>query len=142
MLKGILITVIASTAYLTTLSPAQPAATQSKDPLKESITRGQQVYAANCQSCHMEKGEGITGTFPPLAKSDYLLKDQKRAINVVLHGLNEEITVNGEKYTMAMPAQNYLSDQEVADVLNYVQNSWGNKAKAVTPAQVKAARKK
>ena len=91
----------------------------------------------------MPEGEGIAGTFPPLAKSNYLMKDQKRAIRTVLHGLNSEITVNGELYNMDMPAMAYLSDQEVADVLNYVQNNWGNKAKAaVTPAQVKAERKK
>ncbi|MCC9168574.1 cytochrome c [Pontibacter sp. XAAS-A31] len=88
----------------------------------------------------MEKGEGLAGTFPPLAKSDYLLKDQKRAIGVVLHGAEGEIVVNGETYNMMMPAQSHLSDQEIADVLNYIQNNWGNKAKAVTPAQVKAVR--
>lgn len=90
----------------------------------------------------MATGEGVPATFPPLAKSDYLLKDQKRAVRTVLHGLSDEITVNGEKYNMAMPGQSHLSDQEVADVLNYIQNNWGNKAKAVTPAQVKAERAK
>ncbi len=90
----------------------------------------------------MAKGEGIPSTFPPLAKSDYLMKDQKRAIRTVLHGLSGEITVNGDTYNMAMPGYDSLSDQEVADVLNYIQNSWGNKAKPVTPAQVKAERKK
>ena len=107
------------------------------------MVRGEKVYSANCQSCHMPAGEGIPGTFPPLAKSDYLMKDQKRAIRSVLHGVSGEITVNGESYNMDMPAMDYLSDQDVADVLNYVQNNWGNKAKtAVTPAMVKAERKK
>ncbi len=106
------------------------------------MLRGEKVYAANCQSCHMPEGEGIPGTFPPLAKSDYLLKDQKRAVGTILHGVSGEITVNGAQYNMDMPAMDYLTDQEVADVLNYIQNSWGNKAKAVTPAQVKAERKK
>ncbi len=90
----------------------------------------------------MAQGEGIPGAFPPLAKSDYLLKDQKRAISSVVYGVSGEITVNGATYMMDMPAQSHLSDQEVADVLNYIQNNWGNKAKPVTPAQVKAERKK
>ena len=142
MFKSLLIAVLLTTGYWSVSSTSQPAAAKTADTLKESIIRGEKIYAANCQSCHMPAGEGITGTFPPLAKSDYLMKDQKRAIRSVLHGVSGEITVNGVKYNMDMPAQDYLSDAEVADVLNYVQNSWGNKAKAVTPAQVKAERKK
>ncbi|WP_255710098.1 c-type cytochrome [Pontibacter harenae] len=132
MFKGIVLALFLTSSYAFT--------TLQTDPLKESVKRGAQVYSANCQSCHMEKGEGLAGTFPPLAKSDYLLKDQKRAIGVVLHGAEGEIVVNGETYNMMMPAQSHLSDQEIADVLNYIQNNWGNKAKAVTPAQVKAVR--
>ncbi|MFT2007909.1 c-type cytochrome [Pontibacter sp. 13R65] len=132
MFKSCLAAFILTTGYVVTAP--------QKDTLSESMKRGEQVYTANCQSCHMAAGEGIAGTFPPLAKSDYLLKDQKRAINVVVHGLNGEITVNGEAYNMDMPGFTYLSDQEVADVLNFVQNSWGNKAKAVTPGQVKAVK--
>lgn len=142
MIKGLLIAILFTTGYWSTLSSSQTAPAKPADALKESMIRGEKVYVANCQSCHMPQGEGIAGTFPPLAKSDYLMKDQKRAIRSILHGVNGEITVNGEKYSMAMPAQDYLSDQEVADVLNYIQNNWGNKAKVVTPAQVKAERKK
>ncbi|WP_192821551.1 cytochrome c [Rufibacter sp. LB8] len=109
--------------------------------LAASRQRGERVYQANCQSCHLPKGEGVPGTFPPLAPSDFLLKDQTRAINVVVHGLRGPIKVNGKKYDLEMPAQAFLTDQEIADVMNYVQNSWGNKAPLVTPGQVKAARK-
>lgn len=116
--------------------------TAQTDGLTASAKRGETVYTANCQSCHQANGEGIPGVFPPLAKSDFLLRDQKRAIGVVLHGLSGEIKVNNQAYNMVMPAQGGLSDQEVADVLNYVQNNWGNKAKPVTPAQVSEARKK
>lgn len=111
-------------------------------PREASIKRGKEVYENNCQSCHQETGEGIEGTFPPLAKSDYLMKDPKKAITIILKGLNEEIKVNGKTYSMMMPEQSYLSDEEIADVTNYITNSWGNKTKTVfTPAQVKAARK-
>ncbi|MDX5421049.1 MAG: cytochrome c [Hymenobacteraceae bacterium] len=142
MLKTILIATILTSGFGYTLTPKTPAPAKPADALKESIQRGEKIYAANCQSCHMPEGEGMPGVFPPLAKSDYLMKDQKRAIRSVLHGVTGAITVNGQQYNMDMPAQNYLSDQEVADVLNYIQNNWGNKAKAVTPAQVKAERKK
>ncbi|MDX5437770.1 MAG: cytochrome c [Pontibacter sp.] len=142
MIKSLIVAALVSAGFWSSLAPTQPAPAKPADSLKESIGRGEKVYTANCQSCHMAGGEGITATFPPLAKSDYLLKDQKRAIRTVLHGLSGEITVNGEKYNMAMPAQEHLSDQELADVLNYIQNNWGNKAKAVTPAQVKAERAK
>ncbi len=143
MIKSLLIALLLTTGLLSVDSPGNtPATTKPNDTLKESLARGQKVYTANCESCHMAEGEGIPATFPPLAKSDYLMKDQKRAIRTVLQGLSGEITVNGETYNMAMPGYSHLSDQEVADVLNYVQNNWGNKAKPVTPAQVKAERKK
>lgn len=112
-----------------------------QDPKKASVQRGKDVYSNNCQSCHMEKGEGVEGSFPPLAKSDYLMKDPKRAISIILKGQNEEIKVNGKVYNMMMPEQSYLSDDEIADVVNYISNSWGNSYKTlITPAMVKAAR--
>jgi nitrite reductase (NO-forming) len=88
----------------------------------------------------MENGEGIEDAFPPLAKSDYLMKDKKRSIKIILEGQTGEIKVNGKTYNGDMPALD-LSDQEVSDVLNYVRNTWSNKGEAVTPEEVKALRK-
>lgn len=111
--------------------------------LEQSIKRGEEVYTANCITCHMQSGEGLEGAYPPLAKADFVAKDKtgKKSIGVVLNGLSGEITVNGKKYNMPMTPLNYLSDQQIADVLNYVRNSWGNKAKAITEDMVKAERK-
>ena len=110
--------------------------------LAQSIQRGKEVYTGNCMNCHMSQGEGLPAVYPPLAKSDYLLKDPKRAIGIILNGQKGETTVNGQKYNVEMPAQNYLTDQQIADVINYTTNTWGNKSKVViTPAQVKAGRK-
>ena len=64
--------------------------------------------------------------FPPLAKSDYLAKGPKLAIGVVLHGLSGKVTVNGQDYNSVMPPMNQLNDDEVANILTYVYNSWGN----------------
>lgn len=110
--------------------------------LPKSIASGKELYATYCQNCHMQDGKGQAGVFPPLAKADYLKKTPvSKIIELVLKGQTGEITVNGAKYNAQMLAMDYLSDEQVADVLNYTYNSWGNKSlKAVTPAQVKKAR--
>lgn len=108
--------------------------------LKASIARGQEVYVAQCLSCHMEKGEGIEEVYPPLAKADYLMADKKRSIVQVLYGASGEMKVNGKVYNLEMTGFD-LTDQEASDVLNYIRNSWGNKGAAVTPEEIKAARK-
>ncbi|HNP68724.1 MAG TPA: copper-containing nitrite reductase [Aequorivita sp.] len=109
--------------------------------LEERMTFGKDKYIATCSACHQANGQGIEGAFPPLAKSDYLNADVDRAIDIVLHGKTGEITVNGKKYNSVMTAQ-ALSDEEVANVLTYVYNSWGNSKKEVTPAMVQAVRNK
>ena len=108
--------------------------------IKSSIARGKEVYVAYCTSCHLEKGEGIEGVYPPLAKSDYLMADKKRSIQQVLKGVTGEIKVKGNVYNSEMTGFD-LTDEEVSDVLNYVRNSFGNKGDAVTSEQAKAARK-
>ncbi|MEO6548693.1 MAG: cytochrome c [Ferruginibacter sp.] len=110
------------------------------DTLQQSMKRGESVYTANCASCHMPAGEGVEGAFPPLAATAYL-KNQQRAIGIVLNGQEGELTVNGKQYNVPMAALGHLSDKEVADVLNFVSNSWGNKNAIIKPAQVKAERK-
>jgi mono/diheme cytochrome c family protein len=113
------------------------------NPLEQSIKRGAEVYTTSCQMCHMQNGEGLEGSFPPLAKADFLEKDKtgKKAIGVVLNGMEGELTVNGKTYNVPMPSQSHLSDQQIADVLNYIRNSWGNKGKMITEDMVKAERK-
>lgn len=116
--------------------PAKVATT-----VAERIKLGKQIYAQSCVACHQANGEGLTNAFPPLAKSDYLNADVNRAINIVLNGLSGEITVNGNKYNNVMTAQN-ITDEEIANVLTYVYNNWGNKKTEVTPAMVKTVRNK
>lgn len=107
--------------------------------IEQRILRGQTVYARNCQTCHQANGVGIPNAFPPLAKSDYLNADVNRAIKVVLNGLEGQIRVNGEIFNSTMPKLN-LSDEEVANVLTFVYNSWGNNGTEVTPQQVASQR--
>jgi mono/diheme cytochrome c family protein len=106
----------------------------------QQADKGKAVFAKTCIACHQVTGLGIPGAFPPLAKSDYLNADVNRAIKQVIKGSNGTITVNGKKFTGAMPPQ-ALTDQQIADVLTYVYASWGNSKKVVTPAMVKAQRK-
>ncbi|MDN5801900.1 copper-containing nitrite reductase [Psychrobacter sp. FME5] len=107
---------------------------------QERIKMGESIYASNCAACHQLNGAGIPKAFPPLAKSDYLNKDPKRAIDAILNGLTGKITVNGEEYDSVMPAV-ALDDEKVANVVTYIINSWDNKGGEITPADVKAARK-
>ncbi len=106
----------------------------------QNAAKGKGVYDKVCIACHQATGQGIPGAFPPLAKSDYLNKDVNRAIKGVVKGLSGPITVNGKKFSGAMPAQS-LSDQQLADAFTYVYSSWGNNKTVVTPAMVKAQRK-
>lgn len=106
----------------------------------QNAAKGKGVYDKVCITCHQATGLGIPGAFPPLAKSDFLNKDVNRAIRGVVKGLSGPITVNGKKFSGAMPAQS-LSDQQLADAFTYVYSSWGNNKTVVTPAMVKAQRK-
>jgi nitrite reductase (NO-forming) len=109
--------------------------------MAKSIANGKNVYTNNCMNCHMEDGKGLESAFPPIAKSDFLKRPTKDLINIVLKGQSGEIKVNGVLYNGIMPAQDYLSDEEIADVLNYINNSWGNKnLKPILPSQVKQLR--
>ena len=84
----------------------------------------------------------MQGTFPPLAKADYLMADKSRAIETVLNGLTGPIEVNGQRYNGVMPPMGHLKDDQIADILNYVRHSWGNEGDAVSTADVAAVRAK
>lgn len=109
--------------------------------IEASIERGSEIYADFCVTCHMEDGIGVAFTFPPLANSDYLLLNRKESIKGVKYGRQGELIVNGITYNNAM-APLGLEDEEVADVMNYILNSWGNSSsKIVTVDEVEAITK-
>jgi mono/diheme cytochrome c family protein len=113
-----------------------------QDGLAESVKRGQTVYSQSCIACHQPNGAGIPNLYPPLIKTKWVLGDKNELIKIVLNGLTGEIKVNDEVYNNAMPPHSFLTDDQVADVLTYVRNSFGNKATAVKPAEVKSNRAK
>ncbi len=96
------------------------------DTLAESIARGKEVYENYCIACHQADGKGLPGNFPPLAGSDFLTKYPERSLYAAKYGMQGEIVVNGQTYNLYMASLN-LDHEEVADVMNYVRNSWGNK---------------
>jgi len=110
-------------------------ASKTNKTLAQKIESGKQIYTKTCFACHQANGEGIANAFPPLANSDFLNADVKRAIGIVINGKTGEITVNGNKYNSIMTKQT-LSDEEIAEVLTYVYNSWGNKKAEVTTKMV------
>ena len=108
--------------------------------LDDQVHAGQALFAGTCSVCHQGNGAGLPGVFPPLAKSDFLGADTRRAIGVVLHGLSGKVTVNGQEYNSVMPPMTQLNDDEVANILTYVLNSWGNPGGRISIDEVKQQR--
>ncbi|MBQ0735592.1 cytochrome c [Aquimarina celericrescens] len=109
--------------------------------LSESIARGREIYSDFCMQCHLSDGKGTPKVFPPLAGSDWLVNKRKESIHSIKYGLNGPIKVNGESYNSAMTPLG-LEDEEIADVMNYIMNSWGNtQKKMVTVEEVASIEK-
>ncbi len=118
----------------TELEPVQPkAATASAHP-------GKKVYDSVCLACHMANGTGVPGMYPPLVKTEWVTGDKERLIRITLQGLSGEIEVNGITYNNIMPPNSHLSNQEIADVLTYIRQSFGNDADEVTVDEVQRVR--
>lgn len=125
----------------TSLIPESEKTFSQESPLEQSIKRGEAVYIDFCKRCHMPNGKGVGTTYPPLAGSNWLEEKRKESIHSVKFGLNGEIQVNGKTYNNVMTPLG-LSDDEVADVMNYVMNSWGNTQETmVTKDEVSAIKK-
>lgn len=108
--------------------------------LTSSIASGKKVYTLYCVSCHQLDGGGVQNLNPPLIKTTYVLGNKGKLAKIVLNGFSENVEIEGNTYSNTMPSLSILKDQEIADVLTYVRNSFGNKASAVTATDVKKAR--
>jgi mono/diheme cytochrome c family protein len=128
--------VIISAAFLIRIIAREEKVSGQVDQLT-----GGQLYAKHCLSCHQEDGKGVHGMFPPLAGNAKITGPSTDIIRIVLFGLTGSITVNDRDYNQPMPPQGYLNDSQIADILNYVRNSWGNKAPPVTADDVLKTRK-
>jgi mono/diheme cytochrome c family protein len=129
-----------ATAQVKKPTPGKAAVAKQGGAATATIARGKALYKQYCMSCHQENGSGVPRMNPPLAKTEYVLGDKKRLIGILLNGLNEDVEINGEYYSNPMPSQAALKDQEIADILSYVRNSFGNKASTVSTAEVSEVR--
>lgn len=111
----------------------------SEKNYEQRMEQGLVLYKSNCAACHQPSGEGLPGAFPPLAKSDFLMSRKDKGIGIPLHGLSGKIKVNGKEYDGVMPSVQ-LKDDELASVLTYIRNSWGNKGGLVKTSEVSVVR--
>lgn len=109
-----------------------------KSPYRLSMDSGKNVYTLHCMSCHQPDGVGIPNVNPPL-NSKQVTGDKNKLINIVIKGSAAHAEINGIAYNNVMPPNSGLNDQEIADVLTYIRNSFGNKTSAVKASEVKSA---
>ncbi|HLA59426.1 MAG TPA: cytochrome c [Puia sp.] len=133
-------------SHIPSLSVAQPdragnhCAVQ-KSPFRVSMDSGKVVYSNQCLSCHQANGLGIADVHPPL-NGKSVTGDKIKLIVFLMNGPNTQGEMNGKIYQHAMFTNSEINDQEIADVLTFIRNSFGNKASSVKATDVKAARKK
>ncbi|HEX3168125.1 MAG TPA: c-type cytochrome [Chitinophagaceae bacterium] len=109
---------------------------------KTTMERGKKVYIQYCMACHQVDGSGVPGLNPPLEKTPHVLGSKTKLIKIILKGMDTHEEIDGEIYSNVMAPHNHLTDQQIADVLTYVRNSFGNMAIAITPGDVKYVRER
>jgi mono/diheme cytochrome c family protein len=120
----------------------KPVATKPATVSKVVMDRGKEVYQINCLACHQADGSGVPNLNPTLVKTKWVLGSKSVLIQQILEGSQGKVEIDGETFNNAMPPLPHLTDQQIADVITYVRNSFGNKASAATPAEVKTVRAK
>ena len=126
MKKVLLILFLSNIIYSFTEKEQKYQEINQDSKLIESIKRGKEIYVDMCVTCHLPNGQGIPSVFPPLANSDYLLSKRAESIRAIKKGVKGKMIVNGVTYRQIMPPLG-LENDEVADVMNYITNAWGNK---------------
>jgi len=102
---------------------------------------GKTVFSTTCAACHQATGQGVDGTFPPLAGSEWVTGDDAKLVRIVLQGLTGPVEVAGETFNSAMPAWGaVLNDADIAAVTTYIRGAWGNKATPITTARITSLR--
>lgn len=115
----------------------------NKKPAEEStVDPGQEIYTKYCMACHQASGSGVPGMYPTLQETDWVHGDKSRLIGLLLNGQQGEIKVNGQIFRGVMPPHQYLTDEQIADVLTFVRSNFGNNASAVLPEEVAGLRQK
>lgn len=117
---------------------------REEDNLEKAFaTTNSAVYTTYCRACHQSNGMGDGTRFPPVAESEWVNGDKTKLTEVILNGLSGPITVKGVSYNEVMPAHgSFLNDEEIAEVLTYIRQNFGNQSDAITPAEVAETRAK
>lgn len=113
---------------------------QTADSNQAAAADGKALYAAQCAACHQANGQGVPGVFPPLDGSEWVQGEPRILANILLHGINGELEVAGQKYQGMMPAFSQLSDNELAETITYIRAAWSNRADAVQAGLFEAER--
>jgi mono/diheme cytochrome c family protein len=100
------------------------------------VSDGERLYLQYCANCHLEDGRGVGALIPPLAGADYLMKNREQLPCIVVNGLSDSILVNGISYVEKMPGAGKLTPVEVANILNYIGKTWGNRMDPFNPQEV------
>lgn len=115
----------------------------SANDLDSLMEKGKQVFTTTCQACHQANGQGIPGTFPPLAESEWVNGPPEQVAAIVLHGIQGEIVVKGQKFQNVMPPfRDQLKPEDISAVGTYVRNSFGNKSESISVDTVNAVKEK
>ncbi|WP_111643112.1 c-type cytochrome [Marinimicrobium alkaliphilum] len=101
---------------------------------------GKAGYARHCQACHQASGDGIPGVFPPLANNNNINNNPQYLAEAIVQGVSGPLEVNGQRYNGTMPAMGYISDQEVAAIVNYIMERWGESEQRLAQDDVKTLR--
>lgn len=142
-MKRILVMLLVLTAgsiHLSAQTKGKKAPVKPQAVSAAVMANGKKVYNKYCLACHMADGAGVPNMNPPLSKTSHVLGDKTRLIKIILNGLATGEEIDGETYTNVMPAHNFLTDQEISDVLSFVRNSFENKASGISVQEVKTVR--
>lgn len=118
----------------------QPVVKKEEEPVPDELQAGRMAYNTYCAACHQRDGKGAPGMNPPLAGINLVTGNKTELINIILKGYDKPAKINGESYQNVMPPHNWLTDQQIADVLTYIRKSWGNKADDVKSDEVAKVR--
>ena len=128
--------------FLPLLALSTLVAAAQSEPDAATMERGKAVYNRTCLACHQPTGLGLPPVFPPLAGSEWIAKGASIAVRNITNGMMGPVTVKGVTYNSVMPPVSGVTDKDIADVVTYVNNSWGNTGPTVTEAEVTAIKKK
>lgn len=104
---------------------------------KTEHLQGKSLYLTHCNNCHLEQGQGLRSLIPPLAASDYLREKPAEVVRGIRHGMQGPMEVNGKLYDYAMPGNLELSEFQIVNIVNYLNQAWGNDYPQITVAQTR-----